>query len=206
MIRFFKEHPQYYSIYLVASFFLFVVVWFSTNQGATQATESYTSYNSQASPSSLGADFSPSALNVTRSTTKQLDALRMRVVESPEDTMHVVRLARMLQNAHQPDEASKYFKHYLALRPENRQAWLDLAQNLAELKRWEEAQKAMESMLTHFPDDPSGLYNLGAIYANQARIEEARQIWTQVATQSSDLSVAEMAASSIDRLKSFLKP
>ncbi|MBX2820190.1 MAG: tetratricopeptide repeat protein [Rhodothermaceae bacterium] len=206
MIRFFKEHPQYYSIYLVASFFLFVVVWFSTNQGATQATESYTSYNSQASPSSLGADFSPSALNVTRSTTKQLDALRMRVVESPEDTMHVVRLARMLQNAHQPNEASKYFKHYLALRPENRQAWLDLAQNLAELKRWEEAQKAMESMLTHFPDDPSGLYNLGAIYANQARIEEARQIWTQVATQSSDLSVAEMAASSIDRLKSFLKP
>lgn len=206
MIRFFKEHPQYYSIYLVASFFLFVVVWFSTNQGATQATESYTSYNSQASPSSLGADFSPSALNVTRSTTKQLDALRMRVVESPEDTMHVVRLARMLQNAHQPDEASKYFRHYLALRPENRQAWLDLAQNLAELKRWEEAQKAMESMLTHFPDDPSGLYNLGAIYANQARIEEARQIWTQVATQSSDLSVAEMAASSIDRLKSFLKP
>ena len=206
MIRFIKEHPQYYSIYLLAGFFLFVVIWFSTNQGSKQSNGNYTSYNSQASPASLSPDFSPSASNVTRSTTQQLDALRMRVVESPEDTMHVVRLARMLQDAHQPDEASKYFKHYLALHPENRQAWLDLAQNLAELKRWEEAQKAMESMLTHFPDDPSGLYNLGAIYANQAKIEEARQIWTQVATQSADLSVAEMAASSIDRLKSFLKP
>ena len=205
MVRFLKKHPQYYSLYLVVGLILFVVVWFA-NKGASTQHNYTTSTHDSSSSVSQHSSFTPNATNVTSSTTQQLDALRARVASAPEDTMHVIRLARMLNNAHQSDEAISYYSEYLALHPKNRQAWLDFAQILSELKQWNEAEKATESLLQNYPSDPSGLYNLGAIYANQGRIEEARQIWTQLSGQSTDPSIVEMARSSNERLNAFLKP
>ena len=151
-------------------------------------------------------EFTPDATNVSRSATQQLDALRMRVVNAPEDTTHIYRLARMLQDAHQVEEASRNYRHYLALRPYNRQAWLDYAQCLGQLSSWTEAQKAVEDMLEVYPDDPSGLYNLGAIYANQSQLEKAKEVWERVARQDESSEMASMAIASLQRLKSFVKP
>ncbi len=206
MIRFLKAHPQYYTLYASVAFVLFVIVCFAVQEPAIQTSQYVTTQGQTVSSGAGNSDFTPSAMNVSRSATQQLDALRLRVVNAPEDTMHVIRLARMLRDAHQTDEAVPYFKHYLALRPANQQVWLDLAQSLASLEQWDRAQEATESMLEHYPENPSALYNLGAIYANQSRIDDARQIWADVATQTVDPTIAEMATSSLRRLQSFLKP
>ena len=203
MNPFLKKHARFYSLYLAGGFFVFALAWFYVKGSSVQGAAGP---HASALPISLNKDFLPDASNVTRSATEQLEALRSQVTAAPTDTMHMVRLARMLRNAHQADEACTYYVRYLALRPANRQAWLDLAQSLGELNRWQEAQEATETMLTHYPNDPTGLYNLGAIHANQAQIDEARQIWARVSSQTADLAVAEKAETSLNRLTSFLKP
>ena len=205
MIQFLKKHPQYYSFYLLGAFFLFAIMWFSVEGPSVQQKASNASLSSSISSKSFN-QFSPNASNVTRSASNQLESLELQVEATPDDTMHTIQLARMLRSAHQVNKATIYYEQYLALRPANRQAWLDFAQSLGELNQWQEAKKATEAMLAHYPSDPTGLYNLGAIYANQARIDEARQIWNQVASKSKDSSTAEMAATSLKRLNSFLKP
>ena len=203
MIRFLKGDPRFYTLYVLIAFFLFAVIWFSTRGPASEGSSSLSSLSV---PTGIEASFTPNASNVTRSATEQLDALRMRVAKAPEDTTHIFRLARLLHDGHQVEEAARYYKHYLALRPQNRQAWLDAAQCLAQTKRWEEAEETIASMLVHYPDDPTGLYNLGAIYANQSRVEEARRVWQPLARQVLDATIAEMAQTSLYRLDSFVKP
>ena len=201
LIRFLTEKKHFYSLYLVFGLLCFAGAWFVTQ------TPNPSVHSAQAVPvRSSEGPIAPSALNVSKGTSQQLDALRRRVVNAPDDTTHIYRLARMLQNAHQTEEAMRNYRHYLAMRPQNRQAWLDYEQTLAEQKLWHEAQEAVETMLIHYPDDPSGLYNLGAIHANQSRIEEAESIWKRVAAQTIDSGVAEMAQTSLQRLKSFVKP
>ena len=185
---------------------MFVIVWFTLQSPTSQQHASFSPSQNAASPVSFNKDFSPDASNVSRSATEQLESLRIRVTLSPDDTMHVVRLARMLRDAHQVDEATTYYSQYLTLRPSNRQAWLDFAQSLGELNQWEDAEEATRTMLSHYPDDPAGLYNLGAIYANQGKIDEARLAWENVTSQSADTELAAMAQTSLGRLKSFLKP
>ncbi len=202
ILSFLASQQQYSIIYLVISFSIFTVSWFVTRATGIEQVPYGVSKGSLARESG----FEPGAGNVSAEASQQLDALRLRVVNAPEDTTHVFRLARMLQDAHQTDEAARNYKHYLALRPENRQAWLDYAQSLGTLSRWKEAEHAVEAMLVIYPEDPSGLYNLGAIYANQSRLSEAERIWVEVAAQKKDLDVAAMATSSMERLKSFVKP
>ncbi|MFK7845326.1 MAG: tetratricopeptide repeat protein [Rhodothermales bacterium] len=199
---FIRNQQKYYIVYLVCAFVFFAITWFLTHPPAPvgvkgRAMETVTTAN---------GEFTPDASNVMRSTTEQLDALRLRVVNAPEDTTHVFRLARMLQDAHKLDEAARNYKHYLALRPNNKQAWLDYAQCLGGTKSWDEAQDAINRMLELYPEDPSGLYNLGAIYANQSLISEAKSVWTPLSQQNEDVEIAAMAKSSLDRLESFVKP
>jgi hypothetical protein len=56
-------------------------------------------------------------------------------------------------------------------------------------------------MLEHYPDDPSAMYNLGAIFANQGQANEARAWWTRV-RDSDDAQLAEQATGSLAQLAS----
>lgn len=199
---FLRNQQKYYIVYLAFAFVFFSVTWFVTHP----PTPADAQVNARETVTTASGEFTPDATNVMRGTTQQLDALRLRVINSPNDTTHVFRLARMLQDAHKLDEAARNYKHYLALRPKNRQAWLDYAQALGGMKSWSEAQDVIESMLSIYPDDPSGLYNLGAIYANQSLISEAKSVWTPLSKQNKDVEIAAMAASSLERLESFVKP
>ena len=203
LITFLKNQQQYFILYLVAAFVFFTVSWFVTHAPATDVP---TSFQSQGMANAAVDEFTPDATNVSQSASQQLDALRLRVVNAPEDTTHVFRLARMLQDAHQLDEAARNYKHYLAMRPRNRQAWLDYAQTLGGMSAWTEALGVIEEMLVLYPDDPSGRYNLGAIYANQSLIEKAEAVWNELAAQNDDPEIASMAKASLEKLKSFVKP
>ncbi len=206
LITFLRQQQRYYVLYLTIAFVLFTVVWFLTSSVPEYGVSKSASAAVSNTSASSNSDFVPDATNVSQTATRQLDALRLRVVNAPEDTTHIYRLARMLQDGHQIEEASRNYKHYLALHPQNRQAWLDFAQCLGKLKSWSEAEKAALDMLERYPEDPAGLYNLGAIYANQSKVEEAQEVWDKVARQQESSEMATMAIASLQRLKSFVKP
>ncbi len=147
-----------------------------------------------------GAAFTPDADNVAPSFHVELEALRRNLDNSPQDTTLLLRLARLTQDGHQTEEAVGYYRRYLALHPQGRQAWLDLTQCLGALERWAEALETTQAMLGRFPDDPAGLYNLGAVYANTNRFGEAREAWQRVAAQTQDPAMKTLAEGALQRL------
>jgi tetratricopeptide (TPR) repeat protein len=141
----------------------------------------------------------PSQSNVSAGYHAQLETLKLRLAASPNDTALLMRTARLLDDAHQPDAAATYYERYLAVDPHNRQAWLDVASAYAALGRWEDALEATQSVLDMDPDDLTAMYNLGAIYANMGKYEEARSWWERVGDHA-DSSLADRAAASLARL------
>ncbi|SRR5690606_4788509 len=151
-------------------------------------------------PVEAAAPVEPTAENVAPSFHSQLMTLRQRVAESPEDTTHLIRLARLQQDGHRLEEAAASYERLLELAPDHRQAHLDLALVYGELGRWDDARRVTEALLARDADDPAGLYNLGAIAANQGDYDQARTVWTRVQAQTRDAGLARRAASSLQQL------
>lgn len=201
---------------IVTTFLLLAVIWFVQQPaGSERATVRGPSTGSvpvqrvQALP--LGenpflptheqrAAFVPDAENLAPTFHAEMETLKQRLAEAPKDTAALLRMARLKQDGHSTEEAVVYYQRYLDLHPETRSVWLDLAQNLGALKRWEEALVATEEMLMHFPDDPGGLYNLGAIHANKNRMKEAREVWERAAGQDADARIRSMAEHALRRI------
>jgi len=142
----------------------------------------------------------PDADDVDPSFHVGLEQLRKRVADDSTDASSVLKLARLLQDAHQTEEAITEYRRYLRLTPGSREAWLDLAKTYGSLGNWTEALTASDSLLAHFPDDPSGLYNKGAVLANLGRAAEARAAWLKVEQQDDDPQMKKMAELGLSRL------
>jgi len=153
-------------------------------------------------PTAAAADttVAPTADNVDPTIHARMMALRAEVEAAPADTAKLVQLARLEHDAHQFEASAATYERVIALAPTHRQAHLDLAQAWAAMGRWDDARQAMERMLDRFPDDPSGLYNLGAILANQGSYAEARPYWERVRAQTADAELARQAAASLEQL------
>jgi tetratricopeptide (TPR) repeat protein len=146
------------------------------------------------------AAFSPSRDNVTPDLHAELATLQQRVAAEPDDAAARLELARLLRDGHQAEDALAHFEQYVALQPGDHQGWLDYAQTLGMLKQWNKAQRVTEAMLEHFPDDPSALYNLGAIHANRGQFAEARRVWTRLTDQQADAVMQAKAAQALQKL------
>lgn len=130
----------------------------------------------------------------------EMAILEDRLAKDPADAEALLRSAVLLQDAHQPAEAAGRYRRLLAIDPRNRQAWLDLANVAAEAGDADGALAATEGLLTAFPDDPEGLWNLGAIHANAGRPEEARAAWRRAAGQTADPEIARRAAEALEQI------
>lgn len=142
----------------------------------------------------------PSSNNVDPSFHTQLMALQQQVEDAPDDTTHLARLARMQQDGHRMEEAAASYERLIALAPDHRQAHLDLALVYGELGRWDDARRVTRALLAQDGEDPSGLYNLGAIAANTGDYDEARSVWLRVQAQARDAEMAQRATSSLQQL------
>ena len=130
----------------------------------------------------------------------EIAILEDRLAKDPADAEALLRSAILLQDAHQPAEAAERYRRLLAIDPRNRQAWLDLANVTAETEEPDGALAATEGFLAEFPDDPEGLWNLGAIHANEGRLDEARSAWRRAATQTADPAIADRAAEALEQI------
>jgi len=142
----------------------------------------------------------PGRANVDHSLLIQEQQLREDLAASPADTSARMQLARFLHDTHRPGEAAGEYVRYLAVRPANRQAWLDLADCYAAAEEWKEAESVTTSLLERWPEDPAGMYNMGAILANTGRSAEAVEWWTRVRDANRDPVLSERASESIAKV------
>lgn len=143
----------------------------------------------------------PGANNVTHTFRVRTETLRQQIAAAPRDTVALLALAHLLDDAHQTEDAVGYYKQYLQVTDTNPQVWLDLTNAYARLEQWEEAISASRSLLEIHPKHPAAMYNLGALYANQGAVEEARTWWRQVEAQTEDPALALKAKHSLLQLQ-----
>jgi len=190
-----KRSPVFSVAALGAAFLCIVVLvfLFRSDEGTEQAT--ITPLES--------APVEPSADNVDPAFHSRLMVLEREVEESPTDTTKLLELAHLHQDAHQMAEAAEAYEQLLEVVPDHRQAYLDLALCYTEVGRLEDAQTTTDALLERYPNDPAGLYNLGAIHANQEQYREAREIWGRVQTQTEDAQLAAQATASLAQLEAL---
>ena len=140
------------------------------------------------------------AENVDHQIHLQIFALKEHLADAPADTVKLSQLARLLHDAHQFQEAALYYNRLLEHNPENTQGWLDLANVYAALNDWEGAIHASKSLLAVRPDNPSAMYNLGAIYANQSQMNEAISWWVKVRDQQSNPALSIQAGENLRKV------
>ncbi len=147
-------------------------------------------------------DTTPSAQNVSHDIKMEIKTLETYVSSHPSDTTHVIRLARLYQDSHEPGKASGLYEQYLKSNKKSGiQPWLDLTNCYGELNQWDKALETTKRTLKKFPGNPSTLYNQGAIYANMGKYNEAKQSWEKVLKTKASSEVMHLAKESLKKLK-----
>lgn len=131
-----------------------------------------------------------------------IDALKQRVIHTPNDSTLLNHLAQVLHDEGRYEEAITYYNRFLTLAPQNVQGWLDLANVYAALEKWDKALEASQSLLNFIPYHPSAMYNMGAIHANLANFDQAIYWWSQVQDQQEDAELAIKASQGLRQIQS----
>ena len=199
----FDMKPSHINGILIGSFLLFAIgYWFFQSSSAEESAEQRTA---SAIPAASGVENMGGGAADPHGHLS-IDALMKRVAEAPQDTALINHLAQLLHDDQRYEEAAAYYNRYLELSPKSVQGWLDLANVYAALKDWDKAIQATQSLLDFNPQNPSAMYNMGAIHANLSRTDEAIYWWTQVRDQEEDLALAVQASQSLDQLQRTSTP
>jgi tetratricopeptide (TPR) repeat protein len=127
---------------------------------------------------------SPAASTGTQSTVPQNPAheraaLEEELKKKPGHPPILLRLAELEREAGRPAGAVPYLRQILDQDSKNEDARLELGRMLYDAGDIEGALKETKQLLADHPNQVDGLYNLGAIYANQNRLDLAREYWSK---------------------------
>ncbi len=106
-------------------------------------------------------------------------SLEEQLKKNPGHPPILLRLAEMESADGHPVEAQKLLRQALEKDSANLDARLELSKSLYETGKISEAIVETKRLLADHPDQVDGLYNLGAIYANEGNLQLARQLWSQ---------------------------
>ena len=106
-------------------------------------------------------------------------ALEEELKKKPGHPPILLRLAEMEREAGRPAGAVPYLRQILEQDSKNEDARLELGRVLYDTGDVEGSLKETQQLLVDHPNQVDGLYNLGAIYANQNRLDKAREYWSK---------------------------
>lgn len=142
----------------------------------------------------------PSKANVRQDFIHLVEKLKEKVNKNPDDTSQVLDLARLLADAHQLKDALPLFQRYLRKAPGNIEVLLELSICYFNLGDMESARSTTQKILSIDAKNTMAMYNLGAIYANQGKKEEAKSVWNDLAKRFPNSDDAARAKESLARL------
>jgi tetratricopeptide (TPR) repeat protein len=106
-------------------------------------------------------------------------ALEEELKKKPGHPPILLRLAELERDAGRPAGAVPYLRQILEQDSKNEDARLELGRALYDTGDVEGSLKETQQLLADHPNQVDGLYNLGAIYANQNRLDMAREYWSK---------------------------
>lgn len=142
----------------------------------------------------------PSRENVSQGVRETIAHLKSVVETDPSDVVSMIRLARMLHDAHNASEAAVYYERAISLDGRNDSLRVDYSLCLFEMGRVQEALQ--QNMVVYRRDhrNTQALYNLGAIHANTGRKDSAITYWNRLISTAPEDPLADRARQGIRQL------
>jgi tetratricopeptide (TPR) repeat protein len=113
--------------------------------------------------------------------------------EKPQNAAVLSLLGSAYQNAGKPDRALDYYGKAVAAEPGNHDYYLDYARMLADLNRYDESERFIESSLKQFGDDYALTIRLGSLQMMQGKLEDARQTFRKAIDTNPDMALGHVA-------------
>jgi len=127
-------------------------------------------------------------------------ALEEELKKKPGHPPILLRLAELERDAGRPAGAVPYLRQILDQDSKNEDARLELGRMLYDTGDIEGALKETRQLLADHPNQVDGLYNLGAIYANQNRLDLAREYWSKAVAAAPTSDSGRRAKESLAKL------
>ena len=138
---------------------------------------------------------SPTANSVSVSPTMlaDIDAMQKTVDANPNDTQAMLHLANMLHDAHFYPRAIEMYKKYLAKKPEDPNARVDMGICYLETGDAPTAAKEMQTALKYDPKHQMAMFNLGIVNLNMGNVQQSNEWLRKAIKIDSTTTIAQRA-------------
>lgn len=187
----------------LSAFAIFAFLYTKGNNASVSPPTSWTNAEQDSDAAGISVTEEPSADNVSTSYFDKVEQLENYLSNNPEDTTHILRLARLYQEGHQAEKASVWYEKYLTLVPTDIQSLLDLANTYGEAGNWDGALEVTDRLLKIEPNNGKALYNKAAIHANMGQFDEAKSAWELIVTNNDDDELVRLSNQALDKLSNM---
>jgi tetratricopeptide (TPR) repeat protein len=126
-------------------------------------------------------------------TSEAIALLESLSAERPQGAPILSLLGSAYENAGKPESALECYRKAVAADPGNHDYYLDYARLLADLNRYDESEKFIESSLQQFGGDYALTVRLGALQMMQGKLEEARQTFQKAIEANPGVALGHVA-------------
>ncbi|MEW5800150.1 MAG: tetratricopeptide repeat protein [Bacteroidota bacterium] len=123
----------------------------------------------------------------------EITNLEAKIKSDPKDSDALLRLANMLHDAKFYPRAIETYKQFLALKPNDADARVDMAICYFETDDAPRAVREIESVVKQYPKHQMAVFNLGVIHLSSGNMDEAKK-WLKKAVEIDSLSPAGQRA------------
>ncbi len=203
-----KIKPLY--IYLIGiSVITLAIILYSNNSNTKEETKATTEINGKQMPDDevhrnlkgKTGGMNPSKDNVNKEAMHQFEMLKKAYESNPNDTMKAMAYAKMLAAGHHPEEALSILEGIYAKDNKRVDVLLILTMVNYNLQKYDKAELYTKKILAIDKDNGEANYNLGAIYAQQGKKEEAKKIWENIVKKYPNTQASKYAVMGLNNLK-----
>lgn len=203
-----KIKPLYLYIIGIVVLVIAIILISSGGETKTEDTKATTDITNKQMPDDethrnmkKNGGMNPSKDNVNKEAMHQFDMLKKAYESNPNDTMKAKAYAQMLAAGHQPENAVKILEDILAKDKKRIDILLLLTMVNYNLQKYDKAEDYTKRILTLDKNHSEANYNLGAIYAQQGKKEEAKKIWENIIKKYPNTQASKYAVMALNNLK-----
>lgn len=131
-----------------------------------------------------------------------LKIVEQKLAEHPADSMLLVSAGNMSYDLGLFEPAEKYYKTFLEkVEPENLRVRIDYAYVVFQNGRKDEALTIMKKVVKQHPKDQTALYNLGVMYIQLKRFEDALKTMKACRDSGPDTDLGKRSAAAVIQLE-----
>lgn len=140
---------------------------------------------------------------LSREQRARLEALREQLARDSSNLVAVLELANLYYDLGRFRESVPLYRRYLDADPGQAEVRIDYAYALFASGEQEAGIAELRRVLERFPDHPIALFNLGVLFAQQGKLEQARQSFEELIRLHPLLPLSQQARKALRALDSL---